>query len=303
MMITWLVGENSFEVREALSALETAFSGAPEHYDASELSLNSLPDLLMGVSLFATERLVVIRDISQNKSLWEKLPDWLPRVSDLVHVVCIDAKPDKRTTSYKALKSAANLQEFPAWTDRDTSKAERWLAERATSQKVSLEPAMARLLVNRAGVDQWQLAQALEKLSLLGPITAETIEQTVPLNRQENVFQLFETALQGNTAKVLDMLDTLRLQEDPYGLFALLSSQALTLAAVTYASPQDNAVKDFVLYPSIASKLERQGKRIGSGKVAHIVDMFSQADADLKRSKADPWILLEQTLLKTAQIV
>jgi DNA polymerase III delta subunit len=70
-MITWLVGENSFEIREAIKALEADFNGTAERFDGSELSLAQLPDLLMGVSLFSTERLIVISDISQNSILWE----------------------------------------------------------------------------------------------------------------------------------------------------------------------------------------------------------------------------------------
>jgi len=59
-MITWLIGENSFEVREALKSIESKFDGSPERIDGTELTLAQLPDLLMGMSLFATERLVVI---------------------------------------------------------------------------------------------------------------------------------------------------------------------------------------------------------------------------------------------------
>lgn len=302
-MITWLVGENSFEVREALRAVEASFSGTPEHVDGTALSLNDLPDLLMGLSLFADNRLVVIRDLSQNKSVWEKLPEWLPRISDAIHVVLVDTKPDKRTSSYKALKAVVRLEEYPAWNERDSGKAERWVGERAKVLNVTLSSQLAHTLVSHVGVDQWQLASALDRLALLDDVTAQAIEQVVPPNRSENIFQLFETALEGKSRQVVDSLQALHLQEDPYGLFALLSSQAMSLAALSYASPADNAIKDFGMYPSFASKLARHGSRMGSGKVAFIVEVFAQADADLKRSKADPWILIEQALLKTAQTV
>ncbi|HWT39667.1 MAG TPA: hypothetical protein VN081_00060, partial [Dongiaceae bacterium] len=198
-MITWLVGDNSFAIREALKAIEADFSGTTERIDGTEVSLAQLPDLLMGISLFATERLVVITDISQNSALWEKLPDWLPRINDDVHVVFIDTKPDKRTTSYKALKAVAHLREFPAWTDRDTAKAEQWVGEYAVHQGLKLDRKLASHLVRRVGVDQWQLAHAIETLSLLDTISEEIINDIIPSNPSENIFQLFETALEGNT--------------------------------------------------------------------------------------------------------
>lgn len=301
-MITWLVGENSFEVREALKAITHDFAGTPERVDASELKLANLPDLLMGMSLFATERLVIIRDISTNSTLWEKLPDWLGRVNDTIHIVFVDAKPDKRTTSYKALKAAAEYKEFPLWSDRDYAKAEQWVSVRAKQQDVTIDSRSVKHLVGRVGLDQWQLAHALDTLGLLDTISPQVIDDVIPANPAENIFQLFETALEGRSQDVSDSLATLELQEDPYAFFALLSSQALTLAAVTYAGEDDNPPKDFAIHPFVASKLTRHAKQLGKHKVARIVELFAQTDAAMKRSKAEPWILIEQLLLEVATI-
>jgi len=299
-MITWLVGENSFEVREALKGIEATFSGTVERVDGTELTLAGLPDLLMGMSLFATERLVVVSDISQNSSLWEKLPDWLPRINGTIHLVFIDTKPDKRTTSYKALKAVAELHEFAAWTDKDTAKAEQWVSVRADTLGMKLDRNIARHLVQRVGLDQWQLANALDTLSLLDAVTPGTIDAIVPQNLTENIFQLFETALEGKRQQVVEMIDTLSMQEDPYALFALLTSQALTLSAVTFADDTVNPSKDFAIHPFVASKLIRHGKRLGKAKVGQIIEAFAKTDADMKRSKAEPWLLVERVLLEIA---
>jgi len=301
-MITWLVGENSFEIREALKAISAEFNGTPERFDASDLKLADLPDLLMGMSLFATERLVIIQGISTNTVLWEKLPDWLPRVNESIHVVFVDTKPDKRTTSYKALKEAAALKEFPAWGERDYAKAEQWVNTWAKQQGIQLDSRSTKYLVQRVGLDQWQLANALETLSLLDEYSPQAIDDVIPANPAENIFQLFETALEGKMREVSRMLATLELQEDPYALFALLSSQALTLGAVTFAGEGDAPTKDFAIHPFVASKLTRHAKHLGKHKVGRILENFAQTDASMKRSKAEPWILIEQLLLEVATI-
>jgi DNA polymerase III delta subunit len=300
-MITWLIGENSFEIREAVKAIEKAFSGVAEKVDATDITLAALPDLLMGVSLFSEQRLVIIRDITANPNLFEKVPDWIPRVSDAIHVVFVDMKPDKRTTSYKVLKAAADVQEFPAWTERDSAKAEQWVATRAKRQKIGITPALIRQLVARVGTDQWQLASALETLSLLDTITTENLNEVVPPHPQENIFQLFETALEGKTSEIGKQLATLSLQEDPYALFALLSSQAMTLAAIGFADTTDVPAKEFGIHPFVASKMGRYTQRLGKAKLGRIIEAFAQTDADLKRSKGEPWLLIERTLLQVAQ--
>lgn len=300
-MITWLTGENSFEVREALKAIEASFNGTAERVDGADLTLSRLPDLLMGVSLFSPERLVIISDISTNSAVWEKLPDWLARVNEDIHVVFIDTKPDKRTTSYKALKAVADLKEFPAWSDRDVQKAEQWVSGRAANQNISIDRKSVQYLVERVGLDPWQLSHALNTLSLLDEISPKTINEVIPPNLRENIFQLFETALEGKPQQVAEMIKTLSLQEDAYALFALLNSQALTLAAVTYADESANPAKDFAIHPFVASKLTRHGKKLGKAKVGHILEAFAKTDADMKRSKAEPWLLVERLLLQVAQ--
>jgi DNA polymerase III delta subunit len=300
-MITWLVGENSFEVSAALRAIEVSFGEASERFDGTELALRQLPDLLMGVSLFSTKRLVVISDISKNASLWEKLPDWLGRINDDIHVVFIDEKPDKRTTSYKALKAASDVHEFAAWSERDDAKAEAWLASRAKDQSVAIDSKSIRHLVSRVGLDQWQLASALDTLSLLDEVSPRVIDDVIPPNLHENIFQLFEVALEGKSRQVAEMIKTLSLQEDPYALFALLTSQANTLVAVAYAEPSDTPTKDFAIHPFVASKLTRHAKKLGKSHVAHIIEAFAKADADMKRSRAAPWLLIQQLLLTIAR--
>ncbi|MDB5161941.1 MAG: polymerase subunit delta [Candidatus Saccharibacteria bacterium] len=296
-MITVLTGDNSFELNEALNALITAFDGRAEKIDGSEIEYKNIPDLLMGGTLFAEKRLVIIKDLSTNKSVWERLPEWLPRLSDDIHLVLVDAKPDKRTVAYKELKKIADVKEFFAWGDRDRGVAENWVAKRADLLGLKLDKKLVVQIVARVGLDQWQLASALEKLSLLDDITAEAIEATIESSPSENVFQLFETALEGHPQKVHDMIKNLELTEDPYKLFALLSSQVFQLAAVANAGDSHNPSKDFAIHPYVASKLARHAKRVGALGSLRILKSFAQADADMKISKADPWILIERALI------
>ena len=299
-MITLLMGDNSFERHEALQAIVSSFDGTAERVDGAGLELRQLPDLLMGGTLFADKRLVIISDLSSNTSLWQKLPSWLPRLSEDVHLVLVDEKPDKRTVSYKALKEVARIQDYPAWTDRDYQKAEQWFEARAKTLKLALDKKTIHHVVGRVGVNQWLLANALETLSLLDEITPETINQTIIANASENIFELFETALSGNRVALRDTLQTLEVQEDPYATFALLSSQAFSLAAVAYADDTQNASKDFAIHPFVASKLIRHAHRLGKPAVARVMKKFAQTDADMKISKAEPWILIERLLYDLA---
>jgi DNA polymerase III delta subunit len=299
-MITWFTGENTFDIQQAVKAIAEKFDGTAERIDGTTLELKNIPDLLMGGTLFAEKRLVIIKDLSQNSAVWEKLPEWIDRISDDIDVVLIDGKPDKRTTGYKEVKKRVVLKEFPVWGDRDQMLAEAWVLKRAETLGLHLDKKLVHHIVERVGLDQWQLANGLEKISLLETVTPETINNSIEASPSENVFQIFELALDGRREAVHDMIRNLELSEDPYKLFALLSSQAFQLAAVASAGPTDNPAKEFGIHPYVAGKLSRHGNRLGARGSARILAAFAQTDADMKRSRGEPWLLIERTLLETA---
>ncbi|HEY8886459.1 MAG TPA: DNA polymerase III subunit delta [Candidatus Microsaccharimonas sp.] len=300
-MITWFTGENTFDIQQAVKTATDRFDGTAERIDGTTLELKNIPDLLMGGTLFAEKRLVIIKDLSQNSNVWEKLPEWIDRISEDIDVILIDGKPDKRTTGYKEVKKRVVLKEFPVWGERDQALAEAWVLKHADSLGLSLDKKLAHHIVGRVGLDQWRLANSLEKISLLAIVTPETINDIIEPNASENVFQLFELALDSRRDAIHDMIRTLELVEDPYKLFALLSSQAFQLAAVASAGPQDNPAKEFGIHPYVAGKLSRHGNRLGARGAARILTAFAQTDADMKRSRGEPWLLIERTLLSISQ--
>jgi DNA polymerase III delta subunit len=302
-VITLLTGENSFEIERALQAVVGSFDGVVERIDGSALELKQLPDLLMGGTLFADKRLVVVKGLSDNKSIWPVLSEWLARLSDDIHLVLVETKPDKRTKTYKDLQKAATVQEFKPWTERDTGVAEQWVVNEAARQGVKLDKNLARFLVGRVGADQWSLYQALLKLKALPAVNEAAIATYIDVAPAENVFNLFEAALNGKASLVAQMLGTLELTEDPYRLFGLLSGQAFQLAALAVADkPTSDVAKDIGAHPYALGKLAKYSQKLGRTGAKKVVVAFAEADAGIKTSAGDPWLLIERALVKTAQL-
>jgi DNA polymerase III delta subunit len=302
-MITLLTGENSFEIERELDRLETAFEGTTERIDGSSLELKQIPDLFMGISLFATKRLVVIKNLSENKSVWTELPVWLGRISDDIDLVLIDQTPDKRTKTFKELQRVATVKEFKQWEERDSQTAQKWMIKEAKDLGFELDGELARLILDRTGLDQWQVFHALEKLSVLDIITREVIDDVVAAHPTESIFQLFETALKSEPTKLQQMLQTLELNEDPYQVFGLLSAQAFQLAVLAVAEkPNAEIAKDIGAHPFVLSKLSPYAKKLGRTKAKKIIDIFAEADGRLKTSAQDPWVILEKSLVEVSTI-
>lgn len=302
-MITVLTGENGFEISREAQRLIDDFEGVPEKVDGASLELKQLPDLLMGATLFADKRLVIIKGLSENKTLWDNLVEWLPRISDDVQLVLLEKKPDKRTKTYKELQKIANVHELKLWSERDTPQAEKWIEEEADRLGLRLDKKSIRFLVERVGVDQWLLFQALSKLAVLDEVTTEVIEEVVEANPSENVFNLFDAALKGDAPKVARMIETLQLTEDPYRLFGLMSTQAFQLLALGIGDkPSAEVAKDLGAHPFALSKLSPHAKRLGAAGTKKVFAAMVEADSAMKTSAADPWLLIERALIKVATL-
>lgn len=301
-MITLLLGENSFEIEQALDSIINEFDGKVERIKAEDLQISQLPDILMGVSLFATKRLVVIRGLSENKTIWPVLGDWLSKISDDIHLILIENKLDKRSATYKAIKDIATVCEFVPWSDRDVYMAVKWTVEQAKNMGITLDNKLAQIIVGRVGVDKWQIFHALEKLDLVKSINEEVIKDIIEPNISENVFDLFDTATKGDANLLKEKLQILKHTEDVYRLSALIYSQAFQLVAISSAKKGDNVAKDFGIHPFVISKLETILNRIGKSGVSKIINIFAQADLDMKTSKTEPWILIERALMKIVHL-
>lgn len=302
-MITVLTGDSSFDIDRALRDIAARFDGVVERVDGTELTLKQIPDLLMGGTLFATKRLVVIKGLSENKTVWTDFSDWLTRVSDDIHLVLVEPKLDKRTKTYRDLQKVAEVTEYKAWTERDIAKAEQWVAGEAKVLDCDIDRESIRLLVQRVGPDQWELHQALQKLAVLETVTPEVIVEVIEANPTENVFDLFEAALRGNALTVKQMIATLSLSEDPYRLFGLLSGQAFQLALLAIADkPSTEVAKDFGVHPYALGKLSSHATRLKKSGAKKVVAAFAEADAGMKSSATDPWLLIERALIKTTQL-
>lgn len=305
-MITLLLGENSFEIEQALSSIIDEFDGKVERIKAEDLQISQLPDILMGVSLFANKRLILIRNLSENKVIWPVFGDWLSKVSDDIHLVLVETKLDKRSTTYKTLKQLVDVREFLPWSDRDIYKAEKWTIEKAQKIGIKLDNKLAQFILRRVGVDQWRIYSALEKLALVEVISEDVIKDVIEPNPVENVFELLETAIKGNTNLLEGKITILKQTEDVYKLSALLFSQAFQLLAIAIGGQEgkshDDISKDFAIHPFVLSKLSAIAKDAGKNKLSKMIKIFAKTDEGMKSSKSEPWVLLEYALFQIANL-
>lgn len=300
-MIILLTGDNNYEIDQELDRIVAGFDGEPERIDASRLEPRSLTDILGGVSLFSANRLVILRRVSENAPVWEALAAQSAGDSDTT-VVLVEPKVDKRTKTYKTLAKSADVRAFTAWGERDGARAEKWLRDEAAARNIQLEPAAAREIVRRRGMEQYQLLNTLQQLAVLGDITHQMVEVHIEAAPQENVFELLDAALSGDNRRVGDMVRTLRLTNDPYMTMGLLASQVFALSGLVLGDKsQADIASDLGVSPYTLRSLAATAQSVDRHKLHQLVVALADADIGLKSSAVDPWVQIEIALTKSSK--
>ena len=286
-MIYLLTGENTFELERRLKELVAGFEGDVERVDGEGLQIEQLPDLLSGVTLFSSKRLVVIKNASSNKSLWAVLGEWLEKEvgNDLVFV---ELHPDKRTKTYKWLEKHAEV--FIA-KELQPYEAARWVLQHAT-QGLSLRKEGAEFLVDYVGTDQWRLESELQKLQLAGgDITQERIREIVEPTPQATAFELLDAAFRGQTKDMERIFETVSRQDDPYMFFGLLSGQiyALTLMKTANGKRSEDIAKETGVHPFVLRKVSGLAGTLSVDSLRRLVARLAELDANMKSRPVEPW--------------
>lgn len=298
-----ITGENIYKRREALKKITAATQLAPERYDGQELTENQLADCIAGGTLFSAQRLVIINELSVNKQLWDKMAEWLNRISQDTTLVLIEPKPDRRTRAYKTLSKAFTLVVAEHWTDRQLGEAMRWLADLAKQNDVKLTPDQLQQIISRSMmpgdrpgayiIDQQVLANSMETLSLLDKVGDDSIDAVLPASNLDNVFELLDAALSGNKSRINELMANLHATADPYMTLGFVMSQWAQLVALRVSGEQPDILAARIGVSSfVIKKLQKHANAMAYPRLKELTELLARLDVQSKTTGADPWSLL-----------
>jgi DNA polymerase III delta subunit len=299
-MITLWYGDNSYDLAQALG------DWMAEHPDVIRIDgelvdRSSWQQHLMGVSLFSPRREAVIRNASKNRDLWQELavlPD-----DDLLDMLLVESKPDKRTATFKQLQKSGNTREF---TSRTPLQLIAWLQQQAAAHNQVLSPAVARRLIERVGDDQWRLSSELSKILLMSPaeITRELVDIYTEASLETTTFELLDALFAGESSKVERLTTQLERTEDPYRFIGLVVSQVFAIALIAHAtSLSDSLAKQAGIHPFVLKRLSPLARSLGTAGVEKLVAIVAQLDRQLKTTGQNPWLLIRAAFARVLLLV
>ena len=310
-MIYLIYGENIYEQELELHKLISSSTAQPEYIDATTLTANNLADIVRGGLLFASARLIIIRSLSSNLELFNKLAEWANEVSAETTLVLVESKIDKRTKAYKVLSKISKVLRVELLLERDDRIADKWLQKLAEAYGVKLSPSQRIQMIRRslvAGekpaarvIDQMQLLQALKALRGCENITDETIATVLPPATTDTVFDLLVVASVREVAKVNRILSDLTLAEDGHRVLALVMTQWSQLVMVAALGGDSAKISlDLGMHPYAAKKSQEVAEHFSRHELQELTELAARLDAGTKVSQMTPWDAVHRLLYAIA---
>lgn len=301
-MVYTLTGTNSYQLGSFLNKLKSDFitkygEDGIEKYSGEQLTPEIIANSLGGVSLFSSNRMVIIRGLNEAKEVTDLLLSHLKNVSDDLTIVLIEPSLDKRTVLYKDLKKKTQLTEFDSLGEADLVS---WIQSAVKEDGGEINLDVARELFEYCGSDQLRLSNEIQKLVNYDPkITKQTVKLLVERSPRDTIFELLELAMGGESERAVNKLMSLEgAYEDPSQIASMLIWQTHILAAVQTAKglTDSEVAKTHKINPYVVSKTRRLSSRINTNRLREIIDTIARLDITLKTNSHDPWRALEQTL-------
>lgn len=286
-----LIGDNPYQIalerRRWLSQFSQKHGGENAlRLDAAGLKFPQLLDEVSALPFTASKRLVIVEGIA----LFEK--DDVLKLPSLMHpdviLLFIDAAPDRRRSSVKALLEIADVRECPRLTG---SALEQWIVAECGKRGNAIPIASVRALIREVGEDQLPLDQELRKLCLYAgtrPISDQDISLLTLPSADQNSWRILDLLADGDRDRVLEFTHTLlRHGETAAGVWSMLLWTVAQLTVVAAAmdagarTPQAVMQKAGVKFGT-ARSLMPVASRIHRRALQAIVERFTQGDIDLK---------------------
>jgi DNA polymerase-3 subunit delta len=280
---------------------------------ASSFNWQDILQSATSMSLFAERRLVELRlpsgkpGAEGSKALCAYLE--LAGGDDVLLIIA--GKIDKQSTNskwYKALdKAGATIQVWPV----DARELPRWLQQRVRQAGVDIDRDALQLLCEKVEGNLLAALQEVEKLKLLasdGRITLQTVTEAVSDNARYNLFDTVDSALRGDAAASLRMVQGLRGEgtEPPVVLWALLREiRILRLArqAVDNGQAAQQALTGLRVWKNRMGMMQGALARHDKASLDALLEQAARVDGSIKGfNDGRPWDNLEMLVLDLAMV-
>ena len=316
--IYYVYGEESYLLDHAVDALIkfAAPDGANDfNYDTfhgEDVTAEQLRSTVDTLPFMSKRRVVVLRDVQEmDLNILEDMVEYFenpaPSTCLIMHALTAEKSIDGRRSAVRKLKKAAESCEFKAFYERDV---ENFLRKQAGDRGLRLDNAAQAYLLEAVGQRLADIDAALEKLDLFigeadGPrrVDADQVREIIADTKINTVFDLTDALGDKQLEEALRILTQMMRSGEAAIKIMFMVARHFRLLAKLQDPSLRNAnrsarAKAIGVHSFFLKDYERHAQKFSAQRVEQILDRLVEVDRQLKSSKLDERIIVEQLVFE-----
>ena len=308
-MIIFLYGADAYRSKQKLDEIIFQYKSVRKsglnlkYLDASESDFSDFYNHFKVASMFAETKLVIVKNLFENKKFQEAFLAELKNLESLKDVILLYEKeePDQRLKIFKTLTKECKCQEFKLL---ESANLRTWAGNEFGAQKIN-QDALA-LLVQYVGNDLWKLSGEIKKLSnfkLGAVIKKEDVVLLVKPGIENDIFKTIDALAAQDKKTALALLrQHLDNGDAPLYLLSMIAFQFKNLLIVKELASQglmyNSIVKKSGLHPFVVKKNYYQCSQFSLEKLKEIYQQIFECDLNIKTGKIESETALDLLVAK-----
>ncbi len=310
-------GDEPLQLGEAADAVRTqarakGFTGrdlleVDTHFDWNRLAAEA-----DSLSLFAERRIIDLRIPSGKPGTdgGKALTEYADRPPEETLLLITLPKLERSQTNSKWFKRLDKIGVVIQVWPLQASQLPRWIEQRMRNAELIPGPEVAAMLAERVEGNLLAARQEIEKLLLLngpGDITVEKLINAVTDSARYDLFDLIDSALDGQIVRCIRILNGLRAEgtPSPVVLWALTRElrqlNGLSLEVAAGHSPQQAVAGRREIWSNRRSLVTKGLQRLPGDRWRDLLLLCGHTDRAIKgHDPMDPWLLLSDITLRMA---
>jgi DNA polymerase III subunit delta len=317
------LGQESYNRKRCRAAL----AAESEQYDAAETSLAAIIDDARAMSLFVSERVILVtgaealmprtfRDEPDESGTagglaagvleaYVKSPT--PGVTLIFEATRWDLEGEDKPKTERARKFFGAIPDVVEFRRFIPDEARGELNRIAREANLKLDPAVAEALVEALAADVGRIAVEVEKLSLYGkPITVDDLPLLVPDARQSTIFALVNALGRRDRVRSMETLDALVREGEylPLALTFLATQFRMALVAKEANLRGASQVQSHFqragvpMWGSRAEQVSQTAAKFSKDQLERGLKLLFETDRDLRSARPDDRSVVENFVIK-----
>jgi len=318
-MIFFFYGEDTYRAYQKVKQIRDKFKAEVDSsgfntvlLDGADLSLEKFNEAVSQAGFLSSKRLIVIKNIFDNKSLGKiknDILEYLNKQTDSLEENFLlfwqEGSPKKNDSLYKKLNTCKYVQEFEPL---NNFKLTSWAKEEIKSRHGQITTPALNLLVASVGNNLWQLSSEIDKL-VHYKNGQNIIEQDIELMTRgkldENIFNLTDAIANQNTGRAIKLVrEQLVAGANEQYLLAMILRQFRILmqlkSRIQSGSSGAELAKQAGLHPFVIKKSLPLLSKYSLVELKNIYQQLTELDLNMKSIPINNETFLDLFIIKNA---